>query len=118
MLERWELISKDPYTEAAEIIEQWAKKNYYDDFVVTLRLEGEIVTTLLCMDEAANMEWANDWWEGQKEVRMIGFVPLSDLLCIGEPIKGNRNFVLALSAEELRGIEKKLSSRGHKSMLC
>lgn len=102
MLERWALISKDPYTEAAEIIEQWANKNYYDDFVVTLRLDGEIVTTLLCVDEAANMEWDNDWWEGQKEVRMIGFAPLSDLLCIGEPIKGIRKVVLDLSAEELQ----------------
>lgn len=26
MFERWVLISKDPYTEAAEIIEQWAKR--------------------------------------------------------------------------------------------
>lgn len=102
MLERWALISKDPYTEAAEIIEQWAKKNYYDDFVVTLRLDGEVITTLLCMDEAANLEWNDDWWEGQKEIRIIGFTPLSDLLCVGEPIKGKRNVVLALSVEELQ----------------
>lgn len=102
MIERWALISKDPYTEAAEIIEQWAKKNYYDDFVVTLRLDGEIVTTLLCTDEAANLEWEDDWWEGQKEIRMIGFAPLRDLLCIGEPVKGNQYIVLALSKEELQ----------------
>ena len=102
MFERWTLIAKDPYTEAAEIIEQWAKKNYYDDFVVTLRLDGKIETTLLCMTENANFEWEDDWWEGQKEIRIIGFTPLRDLLCIGEPIKGRQNVVLALNKEELQ----------------
>lgn len=96
MAETWDIVTKDPYKEVASIIETWAQKNFYDYFVVSLVLDGDLTTELLCVNEFAGLYWDNDWWEGQKKIKMLGFIPLSNVVCLGEP-KKNRRYCYVLT---------------------
>ena len=89
-IEKWEITSKDPYKEAADIIGKWAWKNGFDSFVVTLELDGEITTELLLLENGTDFFWEHDWWEGQKSITMLGFCPIRQMYYLGEPRKNRR----------------------------
>ena len=76
---------KDPYDEAAAIVEAWCKKNGYDTFLVTLSLDGETRTEILDFNEEVKPCWETDWWEGEKKIRVLGFRPVSDFRIYGAP---------------------------------
>ena len=80
-------ISKTPYDIIADEIEKWCLEHYYSSFLVTLRINGEIcVEYLLYM---ANLDthwaWESDWWEGQKDIELIGFIDISSVRVSGTP---------------------------------
>lgn len=75
---------KSPYEVVSDKIEAWAKVYGYDDFLVTLRLNNEIVTEILLTNNG-ELEWVNDWWEGE-EVELLGFIPVSKIRVQGEPL--------------------------------
>lgn len=39
-----------PYEEIAEVVENWAKDNFYTDFIVAIRADGEELTEILVGD--------------------------------------------------------------------
>ena len=77
--------STDPYTEIADIIEEWCLKNYYDRFVVTLQINGETITEWLDWCIEYGFIWDTDWWEGEKDVVLVGFRPLHQISFDGYP---------------------------------
>ena len=93
--------SKDPYTEIANIINEWCKKNFYDSFVVTISRDGQIITEYLEFDGGDfDFIWENDWYEGEKDIVLIGFMPMQQLRVYGA---GETNYdkVRAMNNEEM-----------------
>ena len=74
-----------PYVMIGKIIERWAQTHYYTDFLVTLSLDGKETTELLLCEPNAELEWLNDWWEGQKDIKQIGFRPVTEIVVYGLP---------------------------------
>lgn len=73
-----------PYEEIAEVVENWAKDNFYTDFIVAIRADGEELTEILVGDNG-ELVWLNDWWEGQKDVKLLGFRPINMISVRGAP---------------------------------
>lgn len=93
--------SKDPYTEIANIIDEWCKKNFYDSFVVTISRDGQIITEYLEFDGGDfDFIWENDWYEGEKDIVLIGFMPMQQLRVYGA---GQTNYdkVRAMNIEQM-----------------
>lgn len=76
----------DPYEEVAKIVERWCEKHYYNSALVTLSIDGVETTEYLEFDGSEmTFIWENDWWEGEKEVQLLGFRMLQDLKLYGFP---------------------------------
>lgn len=78
--------NKTPYDTIAEPIVKWCEENYYTDFIVTISIDDGEITEILEVDPLEDeCIWVNDWWEGQKDVKLLGFVPISDIHVYGIP---------------------------------
>lgn len=85
----------DPYGRIGLVIEKWADENFYDDFLVSIKIGNDIKTELLLLDCSIPGEmfiWQDDWWEGEDNVDLIGFIPLSAVVVIGKPDKSQIDF--------------------------
>lgn len=77
---------KDPYTEVANIVEDWCRRNYYGSAFVTLSVGGCVTTEYLSFNgNTMEFEWDMDWWEGEKDVVLIGFRMRADVAFYGYP---------------------------------
>lgn len=82
-----------PYERIKALVEIYANLYGYDDYLVTIDLAGHVITEILVGDNG-DLEWINDWWEGEQPVRMLGFIPVShikvyvDSVEIGRPVFG------------------------------
>lgn len=82
-----------PYEEIKERVKCYADIYGYDDYLVTIDLAGQVITELLICDNG-DLEWLNDWWEGEQPVRVLGFIPVSHIkiyanaVDIGRPVFG------------------------------
>lgn len=78
----------DTYVSIEEKIQHWCKENVYDDFIVTILLDGHPLTTLYMYDaNSDSFYWEYDWYEGQTDVSLLGFTPLRMCIIIGYPEK-------------------------------
>ena len=70
-----------PYETICEPIVAWCEKNYYTDFIVTIWINDHEQTEFLEFDATGPglLVWKSDWWEGEKDVRLLGFAPLSEI---------------------------------------
>lgn len=67
----------NPYNDICIPIEEWCLKNYYTDFLVTIQLDDRETTEYLEFNAMTlGFIWKNDWWEGEKEVKLLGFIPI------------------------------------------
>lgn len=82
---------KTPYDSIAETIDKWCQENYYDDFLVTLRLNGKLCVEYLIYETGDPDRpdpywlWDSDWWEGQKNTELVGFVAAHSIFVTGTP---------------------------------
>lgn len=82
-----------PYDWIRDNVEAYASIFGYDDYLVTIAIDGRTTTELLLCDNG-DLEWANDWWEGETDIRLLGFIPISHLKIyanaveIGRPVFG------------------------------
>lgn len=86
-------ITGNPYDAIVKRIKKWCDSpgGLYDIFLVTIKLDDEPpMTHLLMLDGDMEFYWENDWWEGEKNVFLYGFTPLSRINIIGYP--GNQEF--------------------------
>ncbi len=80
------ITSNDPYTEVGNIVEDWCETHYYGDALVTLFIDGRVTTEYLEFNgDTMQFTWANDWWEGEKDIELIGFRMLGDIMFFGPP---------------------------------
>lgn len=78
----------DPYTEVGNIISGWCATHYHGDALVTLSIDGRVTTEYLEFNgNTMDFTWANDWWEGEEHIELIGFRMLGDVMFFGPPIK-------------------------------
>ena len=78
--------SGNPYNEIADIVNSWCEKNHYDHFLVTIAVDGEETTEILEFDGGkAEFAWASDWWEGEKDVQLLGFQLIDNIRLYGFP---------------------------------
>lgn len=89
-------------------IDRWCQENYYTDFLVTLSLDGEVTTEYLDSDFTEFL-WLNDWDEGQKEVKLLGFAPVDTFVLRGAPKNKkssmtNADRIRAMTDEELAAL--------------
>lgn len=91
-------ISKTPYDIIADEIEKWCQENYYSNFVVTLRINGELCNEYLIYETGdpdqlyPHWVWESDWWEGQKCIELVGFVDINSVYVSGTP--DNYKFIM------------------------
>ena len=84
-------ISKTPYDIIADEIEKWCQEHYYGSFLVTLRINGELCVEYLIYETGdpnwpdPHLIWESDWWEGQKDVELVGFIDISSVRVSGTP---------------------------------
>ena len=82
---------KTPYDTIADVIEKWCQDNYYSNFIVTLRIDGELCVEYLIYETGdpnrpdPYLVWESDWWEGQKDVELVGFIDISSVYVSGTP---------------------------------
>lgn len=82
-----------PYESILRPIEEWCKKNGYFDFLVTILLDGNETTQVLEFDgDMADFVWLNDWWEGEKDVKLLGFSPIGDIRLHNYPCEPMTNY--------------------------
>lgn len=66
-------------------LDQLHSHGHGSEFIVklTYRYTGEKVFTesneIVWFDSKDNMVWLNDWWEGQQEIFVLGYVPVRDI---------------------------------------
>lgn len=86
-------MNETPYESILRPIEEWCKKNGYFDFLVTILLDGNETTQVLEFDgNVADFVWLNDWWEGEKDVKLLGFSPIGDIRLHNYPCKPITNY--------------------------
>lgn len=78
-----------PYEEIKSRVEGYARLYGYDDYLVTINLAGQVVTELLICDNG-DLEWLSDWWEGERPVKLLGFIPLSHIKIYGNAVEIGR----------------------------
>lgn len=80
-----------PYDVIANIIDAWCQEHYYGHFLVTLSIEGELCVEYLYFETGdpnwpdPHWVWESDWWEGQKNVELVGFIDISSVYVSGTP---------------------------------
>jgi len=79
--------TRDPYTEIANYIEKWclSDQGWCEDCLVTISRDNEEITEILFYTSMGEFEWEMDWWEGEKDIKLLGFRPISDIKCYGLP---------------------------------
>lgn len=63
-------------------IKDWCEKHYYADFLVTIKADGCNYTTVLYggdLRDDDTYSFLDDWDEGQKEVELVGFIPIDSI---------------------------------------
>ena len=78
-------MSKLPYAIIVEPIEKWSEEHYYGSFLVTISADGFEITDILMYEPGDGYIWENDWWEGEQDVKLLGFMPIDDIRIYGSP---------------------------------
>lgn len=63
-------------------IKDWCEKYYYADFLVTIKADEWNCTTVLYGGDLRDhnaYSFLDDWDEGQKEVELVGFIPIDSI---------------------------------------
>ena len=80
-----------PYDVIADVIDTWCQKHYYGHFLVTLSIEDKLCVEYLYFETGdpnwpdPHWVWESDWWEGQKDVELVGFIDISSVYVSGTP---------------------------------
>lgn len=68
--------SSNPYKEIADYIVN-NSDNILDDYIVKIKLDNYILTDIFSYD-GETCVWLNDWYEGEENIELIDFFPLSE----------------------------------------
>ena len=81
-------ITGNPYDEIEKIVKEWCDSlaGEYGDFLVTIMVNSVPVTEYLEFDASdIGFVWNVDWWEGEKDIVLCGFIPKNRILIRGDP---------------------------------
>lgn len=86
-------VTGDPYDEIGGIIESACEHGEYpySTFAVTVLVDGRESTEIMYFDfERCVFVWDIDWWEGERDVQLLGYCPIDEIHIYGTP----RNAIL------------------------
>ena len=75
------IVSNDPTDVISDMIEDdCEERGYYSNYIIRVKAD-EIEHTIYVEFNGAygRWEWAYDWWEGEKDVWLLGFCPIDEL---------------------------------------
>lgn len=87
------LKSKTPYDKIAEILVEWGYQNYFSTFIVKIKIDGDVLNEI-AFSKNAEIVWENDWWEGERNVELLGFAPIEKIKIennVNKIIEGGEN---------------------------
>lgn len=93
----------DVYGDIKDKVDCYAAIYGYDDYLVTINCGGRVITELL-LCENGELTWTNDWWEGEEDVRLLGFIPIGHIKIywtaveIGRPVFGPDPVMIHMTA--------------------
>ena len=73
------------YDKIANAVEKWCEKTgWYTTFLVTIAYKYDFEKeyteeTEILWWEDHGFVWDNDWWEGQQDVKLCGFMPIDSI---------------------------------------
>ena len=69
-----------------EKIIEWCRNNYYANFIVSIKLNDFIITEYLEYDGDNDLFiWEHDWYEGEPDPKLVGFIPIENLIINNDP---------------------------------
>ena len=72
----------DPYKYIADLVINHNRLILYGSYIVRIKIGNIISNELLLLDdESDGYIWLNDWYEGEKDVSLLGFIPVD---CVPE----------------------------------
>lgn len=75
------IVSNDPTDTISDILEYDCNaRGYYSNYIVRIKAdeyEHTVYVEFNGMD--VRWEWAYDWWEGEKDVWLLGFCPIDEV---------------------------------------
>lgn len=72
-----ELWTKDGKHELFDLLEH---QEVYEDYIVCIEIDGSTTNQILSYDgNEGCFVWESDWWEGEKNVFLIGFKAVDDI---------------------------------------
>ena len=74
--------NNDPYDAVVEKIRELTKKDGYEcmaDRIVRLKVGNRMVNEYLGVSDG-EYYWENDWWEGEEEIYISGFIDVDDVI--------------------------------------
>lgn len=72
-----ELWTKDRKNELFDLLE---RQEMYQDYIVCIEIDGSTINEILQYDGNEGIfVWESDWWEGEKNVFLIGFQAVDDI---------------------------------------
>lgn len=72
----------DPYKYIADLVIDKNSLILYGSYIVRVKIGNIISNELLLYDDESNgYIWLDDWYEGEKEVSFVGFIPVD---CVPE----------------------------------
>ena len=86
----------NPYQEVIKVVREWCDvydSGSYEDFLVELKLDGGYRTEILICDIADSDDYfvfLHDWYEGEQDIEIVGFRPVSTIHMEGIPNKDRR----------------------------
>ena len=94
----------DPYSEVETYIEEYAELHKWplEDYVVMIKVDPDKeghTTTILEFNGCFDC-WTHDWYEGEKEVKLIGFCPQSSAAETGWIMMNNKEGVYKPETDE------------------
>ena len=76
----------NPYEAIVSIVDKWCKITGYRDYLVRVSVGGFETTQYLQFDiSKPGFVWEYDWWEGEEEVYLKGFLAVDDVHLHGLP---------------------------------
>lgn len=79
------ITGRNPYKEIIKIIEDWCNRNWWEDMIAEIVIDGEVTNEiLLCEGNGSYLVFNNDWYEGQEEIELTAFAPISEIKVTSE----------------------------------
>lgn len=62
------------YDELNDVLIDECIRNYVDFYIAEMKVDNDIIYEPFCIENGHIIVWFNDWYEGQKNIKLLGVV--------------------------------------------